>query len=73
MFTVSGSADLIRVVRGTPDADELAALLTVLTAVSNAADERNGVDCRRRARWDSGVRPYQPPASWRQGAGTAST
>ncbi|MER5512089.1 acyl-CoA carboxylase epsilon subunit [Streptomyces sp. NPDC002766] len=59
--------------RGTPDADELAALLTVLTAVSNAADERNGVDCRRRARWDSGVRPYQPPASWRQGAGTAST
>ncbi|MGW2835974.1 acyl-CoA carboxylase subunit epsilon [Streptomyces sp. NPDC001286] len=73
MFTVPGSAELIRVVRGTRDADELAALLTVLTAISNAADERNSVDCRRRARWDRGVRPYRPPGSWRQGAGAADT
>ncbi|MEU9397590.1 acyl-CoA carboxylase subunit epsilon [Streptomyces sp. NPDC048324] len=72
MFTVTGSAELIRVVRGAPDAEELAALLTVITAISNATDERNALDCRRRSRWVHGVRPYQPPGSWRHGAGPSN-
>ncbi|MER5452239.1 acyl-CoA carboxylase epsilon subunit [Streptomyces sp. NPDC002764] len=71
MFTVPQPGEMIRVVRGTPDADEIAALLAVIAAVGNAADERNGVDCRRRARWDRGVRPYRPPGSWRQEAGSS--
>ncbi|MGW3099532.1 acyl-CoA carboxylase subunit epsilon [Streptomyces sp. NPDC001102] len=64
MVTMPEPSELIRVVRGTPDADELAALLAVITAISNAADEEGALDCRRRARWDLGLRAYQSPSSW---------
>ncbi|MEU4878437.1 acyl-CoA carboxylase subunit epsilon [Streptomyces sp. NPDC021608] len=69
MTTADQSFDQIRVVRGNPGAEELAALLTVLTAVARSASSPTHLS-RPRALWDRRMRPHQPPGSWRHWAHT---
>ena len=59
------SAPALRIVRGEPDAGELAALVTVLAAASTAAA---GPPTRTRSAWAEparGVRAPMPAGGWR--------
>ena len=56
-----------RVVRGNPDPDELAALvavLTVLRARAEAADDAVAEPCAPRATWDRTGNGYRSPLAW---------
>ncbi|MFJ3224144.1 acyl-CoA carboxylase epsilon subunit [Streptomyces sp. NPDC086783] len=68
MTTAEEPIGQIRVVRGVPDAEELAALLTVLTSLSLCSKDAARCRTRRRAHWDHGIRPHLPPSSWRHSA-----
>ena len=54
---------LVRVLRGEPDAAELAALVTVLTIRSTRTDSRSAP--APTSTWTRSARPAAPPASWR--------
>jgi hypothetical protein len=57
---------LVRVVRGTPTAEELAALVGVLISPSKTADAT--VSAASISAWERSARPHVGPASWRESA-----
>jgi hypothetical protein len=54
------------VVRGTPDDDELAALVAVLAAIEARASAESTQDSNGAGRWTTGpAKPaYRPPGAW---------
>ena len=55
---------LVRVVRGTPTPEEVAALVGVLVSRSMTADTT--VSLPSISAWERSARPYAGPASWRE-------
>lgn len=55
---------LVRVVRGTPTAEEVAALVGVLISRSKTADTT--VSSGSVSAWERSARPHVGPASWRE-------
>ncbi|MFF3313513.1 acyl-CoA carboxylase subunit epsilon [Streptomyces sp. NPDC002952] len=54
----------LRVVKGAPDADELAAVTAVITTLLRTTAGPQTANTRRRAHWDRAFRPHASPASW---------
>jgi acyl-CoA carboxylase epsilon subunit len=54
----------VRVVRGTPTAEELAALVTVVAARARRSSVY-AVSHPPRSEWARGARPVEKPSSWR--------
>ncbi len=57
---------LVSVLRGTPAAEELAALVAVLASRSNGTDSR--LRPAPASTWARSARPSAPPTSWRASA-----
>jgi len=66
-----GNRPLLRVVRGEPTAEELAALVAVLAARQRAAEAGPG-DTRPRSQWRNRARNIRPPIGPGPGAWRAS-
>ncbi|WP_353964035.1 acyl-CoA carboxylase subunit epsilon [Streptomyces canus] len=70
-MTTPEETSYLRIVRGAPSPDELAALVTVLTALSTRPAP--GKTCRNdqvRAHWDRSWRVHPSPGSWCRGTAT---
>ncbi|MGW2835416.1 acyl-CoA carboxylase subunit epsilon [Streptomyces sp. NPDC001286] len=69
MTTSAETARCVRIERGSPSPDELAALLTVLTTLS--MQPTPDVTCpegQERASWHRSWKAHHSPGSWRRGA-----
>lgn len=64
MLTIMSEQPFIRIVRGTPTAEEVAALVGVLLSRSGSDD----VPAPEPSRWARSARPGTRPSSWRAAA-----
>ncbi|MEU3513267.1 acyl-CoA carboxylase subunit epsilon [Streptomyces longwoodensis] len=55
----------LRVVKGAPDADELAAVTAVISTLLLGHAEEKCQGARRCAQWDRAFTPHPPAGSWR--------
>lgn len=61
---VSGPRLAVRVVRGQPSAEEVAALSTALLLLVSRRDNRKRPERSSRPRWPATADRYRPPCDW---------